>query len=352
MMNLQKQTGTLMGLLFVALLAVASYFIAEIGFVKSLALSPLIIGVVLGLIGANTIRSRLPESYTPGLRICSKLLLRGAIIFYGFRLSIEQLITVGSSAFWVDLIIVVGTIFWGLLFGRLMRMDRDLTLLTSSGSAICGAAAVLATEPVLKAESYKTVVAVSTVVIFGTISMFLYPILAKTGFLSDLTTNQLGVYIGSTIHEVAHAVGAGNAVSEEVAHTATISKMLRVVLLVPFLLILSVIVSKSKRKPEDAHLQRSRISIPWFAILFLVVIALNSGILALVTGTSYLGTYNSLVSIINHVDTFALTMAMVAIGLDASFSKFKQAGFRPFMLALLLDLWLVFGGYLLVKLLV
>ena len=58
-----------------------------------------------------------------------------------------------------------------------VKMDKDTALMTSTGSAICGAAAVLGAEPVVKCEGHKTAIAVSTVVIFGTISMFLYPIL-------------------------------------------------------------------------------------------------------------------------------------------------------------------------------
>ena len=117
-------------------------------------------------------------------------------------------------------------------------MDNDLALLTATGSAICGAAAVLGAEPVVKSEPHKTAVAVSTVVIFGTLSMFIYPILYRAGVF-DLTPEQMGLYTGSTLHEVAHVVGAGNAMGKEISDSAIIVKMIRVMLLAPVLLIMS-----------------------------------------------------------------------------------------------------------------
>jgi uncharacterized integral membrane protein (TIGR00698 family) len=108
---------------------------------------------------------------------------------------------------------------------------------------MCGAAAVLATEPVVKAESHKTSVSVATVVVFGTIAMFLYPILYKAG-LFGFDAKQMGIYIGASVHEVAHVVGAGNAISPETADVGIIVKMARVMLLVPLLMVLSYFISK------------------------------------------------------------------------------------------------------------
>ena len=99
------------------------------------------------------------------------------------------------------------TILGGIYIGKLMKMDKDIALLTSIGSGICGAAAVLGAESTIQTKPYKTAVAVATVVIFGTISMFLYPIAYRSGWL-DLTPQQMGIFSGATLHEVAHAVGA------------------------------------------------------------------------------------------------------------------------------------------------
>ena len=159
-------------------------------------------------------------------------------------------------------------------------MDNDLALLTATGSAICGAAAVLGAEPVVKSEPHKTAVAVSTVVIFGTLSMFIYPILYRAGVF-DLTPEQMGLYTGSTLHEVAHVVGAGNAMGKEISDSAIIVKMIRVMLLAPVLLIMSFALARRavkavKGDKNTTATQRGKITIPWFAFGFLAIIGFNS----------------------------------------------------------------------------
>ena len=232
----------------------------------------------------------------------------------------------------------------------MMGLDRDSTLLTSTGSAICGAAAVLGAEPIVKAEPHKTAVAVSTVVIFGTLSMFLYPIAYRAGLLSDLNIQQIGIYTGSTLHEVAHVVGAGNAIGSVEGYTAVASsslivKMVRVIMLVPVLLIMSWWLSRSGNTENG----KNKISVPWFAFIFLLMIGLNSLLHAYCENQAWLAPTLKAIEVIS---TFMLTMAMTALGADTSIAKFRQAGAKPFYLAGIIYLWLVFGGYLLARYLV
>nr|WP_329904514.1 YeiH family protein [Porphyromonas pogonae] len=348
-MNITK-VHKLHGILFMALFAFAAFYLAEFEFFKALSLSPLIIGIIMGMIYANTLRMHLPEEWVPGIKFCGKTILRLSIIFYGFRLTMSQVAAVGMDAIWVDVIMVVSVIGIGLIAGKLLGIDKEITLLTSSGSAICGAAAVLGTEPVVGGKPYKTVVAVSTVVIFGTIAMFMYPMLYRAG-VYGMTPKELGVYTGATVHEVAHVVGAGNAMTPEIADIATITKMIRVILLAPFLLILSFFLGRNKHQGEDRG-QGNKVTIPWFAIWFLIVIVINTLLSMGATSVNMAQEYGAITKLINNIDTFGLTMAMTAIGADASFAKFKEAGIKPFLLALILFAWLTIGGYFIVKLIV
>ena len=211
MLEKGNRANTLHGILLIALFSFAAFYIAEIPVVRRLSFSPLIVGIVLGMLYANSLRNRLPETWVPGIRFCTKQVLRWGIVLYGFRLTLAQVAAVGVPAVVVDLIVVTVTILGGVLLGRLLKIDRDTALMTSTGSAICGAAAVLGAEPVVKCEGYKTAIAVSTVVIFGTLSMFLYPVMYRTGMLNGMTDTEVAVYTGSTLHEVAHVAGAGNA---------------------------------------------------------------------------------------------------------------------------------------------
>ena len=149
----------------------------------------------------------------------------------------------------------------------------------------------------------------------------------------------MGIFAGSTIHEVAHVVGAGNAMGAAVSNSAIIVKMIRVMMLVPVLLVIAFFVAKNVAEREAEGNDGSKINIPWFAILFLVVIGFNS--LNLLP--------KACVDFINTFDTFLLTMAMSALGAETSIDKFKKAGFKPFLLAAILWCWLIGGGYCLAK---
>ncbi|MDE6094836.1 MAG: YeiH family protein [Muribaculaceae bacterium] len=325
------------GILLIALFACAAFYIGEAQFLKDISFSPMIIGIILGMLYANSLRNNLPETWVPGIQFCSKKILRIGIILYGFRLTFQDIVNVGVAGIVIDAIIVVVTILGGIWIGRLLKMDRDTALLTSVGSGICGAAAVLGAESTIRTQPYKTAVAVATVVIFGTISMFLYPVAFRSGWL-DLSPQEMGIYCGSTLHEVAHAVGAGNAMGTEISNVSIIVKMIRVMLLVPVLLVLGFWVAKRGSK-DGAATEKGKVNIPWFAVGFLAVIGFNS--------LDLLPTV--FVDAINYFDTFLLTMAMAALGAETSIDKFKKAGAKPFVLAFCLDVWLIAGGYILAK---
>ncbi|WP_297433989.1 YeiH family protein [Sulfurimonas sp.] len=338
MFTKENRTNTLSGILFVALFSMSATYLADFAIFKHLAISPLIIGIVLGIVYANTLRNKLPQEWVPGIIFSTKTLLRAGIILYGFRLTFQSIEAVGISGIFTSVTIVTLTFIIGYIVGtKFLKMDRDTTILVTAGSSICGAAAVLATEPVLKGEPYKTAIAVSTVIIFGTIAMFLYPFLYRMGYI-PLTPQEMGIYIGGTIHEVAHVVAAGNAVGAETAKTAVIVKMIRVMMIAPFLLVLGFWLAKTSK--DVSNKQKAKIVIPWFAVFFMVVAGFNSlNLLPL-----------HVVGSINSIDTFLLTMAMSALGMETSIDKFKKAGMKPIYLASILFLWLIFGGFYIVKL--
>lgn len=329
------------GVLLITLFACAAFYIGDMDWVKALSLSPMVVGIVLGMLYANSLRGNLPSTWVPGIQFCSKRVLRTGIILYGFRLTFQDVAQVGLSAIVLDAVIVCDTIALGVLVGRLLKIDRSIALLTSCGSAICGAAAVLGVDGAIRPKPYKTAVAVATVVIFGTLSMFLYPILYRAGVFS-LSPGMMGLFTGATVHEVAHVVGAANAMGGEVSNTAIIVKMIRVMMLVPVLLVIAWTVARSATRNGQTggeDVVKAKITVPWFAVLFLVVIGFNSlGLLPV-----------GVVAWLNQFDTFLLTMAMAALGAETSIDKFKKAGFKPFLLAAIIYCWLVGGGYCLVK---
>ena len=248
----EKRSSMLHGVLLITLFSLAAFYIGDMGFVKRLSFSPMIVGIILGMLYANSLRNNLPDTWVPGILFCSKRILRIGIILYGFRLTFQDVTAVGLPAILIDAIIVTVTVCGGVLIGKLLKMDRSIALLTSVGSGICGAAAVLGAESAINTKPYKTAVAVSTVVIFGTLSMFLYPVLYRNGVF-DLSPEMMGLFTGSTVHEVAHVVGAGNAMGQGVSNTAIIVKMIRVMMLVPALLVISWTVARNLTKRDAAE---------------------------------------------------------------------------------------------------
>ena len=347
----EKRAGTLSGILFVAIFAAAATFIAGLGPVKALGLSPLVIGIVMGIFYANTLHNQTPDAWQSGITFSGKKILRFAIVLYGFRITFQQIAEVGMDGFLVSLIMLTSTLIIGSWVGtKLFGMEKDTSILTASGAAVCGAAAVLATEPVLKAEEYKTAIAVSMVVLFGTISMFLYPVLYTTiiehatGFL-HMTAREFGIYVGGTIHEVAQVVAVPASVPGapvEMADAAVIVKMTRVIMIAPMLIVLGLYLAWDAKRAGGERNEKTKLVIPWFAVYFIMVAGFNS----------FHFIPQNIVNIINEIDTFLLTMAMTALGMGTIFSKFKGLGLAPIYTALTMFVWLVIGGFLVTKLVV
>lgn len=325
------------GILFVGLLAAAVVQLADTAFVRNLGFSPLVVGIVCGMLYGNFLRGTMPADWGAGVHFTARRLLRIAVAFYGLNISIQQIAAVGMPGLAVSTAVVVGTLLIGTVVGmRLLGLDRDTAMLTAAGSAICGAAAVLAFEPTLRAQPHKSAVAVATVVLFGTLSMFLYPLFYQMGWL-QFDTQALGIYIGGTVHEVAQVVGAASNIDPATTEVATIVKMTRVALLVPVLIILGLWLRRAAGAQAEGG---GKLPIPWFAVGFLALAIVNSlGVIPPDVATA-----------IRKLDIFALTMAMTALGIETRFAQIRQAGPRVLALGLLLFVWLIVGGYGLVKL--
>ena len=313
--------------------ALLAWWAAALPWIHKLQLSPLTLAIVAGMALGNSVPQRFLERLHPGLKFCQQKLLRLGIVLYGIRLTVGDLSRLGPRALALDLTVIGTVLIAGYWLGtRVFGMDRDTALLVSAGSGICGAAAVLATDRVIESQSHKVSVAVATVVVFGTISMFLYPVLyPHTGF----TERQFGVYTGATVHEVAQALAAGRAVSQAASDTAVITKMLRVLLLAPVLVIISRLRSRGAAGSRQ-------IGFPWFVAWFGAVIVAQS-VIPLPKGLR-----GNLVDL----DTILLSSAMFALGVATRWQQLKQAGTRPLLLASAIFAGLVCGGWMMTRLLV
>lgn len=198
--------------------------------------SALTLAILLGMVVGNTVYPHIWKSCDGGVIFAKQHLLRLGIILYGFRLTFSQIADVGVSGIAIDVLTLSSTFLLACFIGqKIFGLDKQTSWLIGAGSSICGAAAVLATEPVVKAEASKVTVAVATVVIFGTLAIFLYPAMYPL-VAHWFSPETYGIYIGSTMHEVAQVVAAGHAINPEAENAAVIAKMLRVMMLAPFLI--------------------------------------------------------------------------------------------------------------------
>ena len=332
------------GVLLVGVLALLAIWLARSAWLQSHGISALTLAIVLGLLVGNTVYPRLAAMSAGGVMFSKQWLLRAGIVLYGLRLTFHDIAQVGIMGVLIDAIILSTTFALSCWAGtRYFGLDRTTAILIGAGSSICGAAAVMAAEPVVRGRAEQVSIAVATVVVFGTLGMFLYPVmfdLAARNHLFEFSQRAYGIYAGSTIHEVAQVVAAGRAISQAAANTAVITKMVRVMMLAPFLLALSA--SVARRRDADSHAASCalpavrRIAIPWFALGFIALIAVNSAQVL----------PRTIVSTGIDIDTAILAMAMAALGLTTHVSAIKTAGLKPLALAALLFAWLIVGGLL------
>ena len=316
---------------------------------RIVGLSSLTLAILLGMILGNTVYPKFTERLNGGVCFAKGQILRLAIMFYGFKLTMTQVASVGMPAIMTDALVLTSTFLLTYWLGtKWLKVDKETVILIGSGASICGAAAVIAAEPVVNAQAHKVTIAVATVVVFGTIAMLLYPFLYQLGWLRPwLSAEQYGMYTGSTVHEVAQVVVAGNAINTEIGDTAVVTKMIRVMMLAPFLLVLSFALTKdrpvdnaaiddedSKNEAASFMTRVKQVKVPWFAFIFILIVLLHT----------WIPMSKSIEQSMVMLDDVMLTMAMFALGLTTHMSAIKQAGVKPLILGAVMFAWLLLGG--------
>ncbi len=315
-------------------IAVFAIVLANIPQLAGFGLSALPLAILLGMVyGHFSIRKEdhLDQQF---FQFCKQKMLRLGIILFGFGLSFQQILAVGWQAIVIDLVVVMTIFIVGVVVGiKVFKLHRDVAILTAAGSAICGAAAILATESLLKPKQQHITVAIATVVLFGTLAMVSYPLIYQLVAMND---QSFGIYIGSTVHEVAQAVAAGQSINSETMQTAVVVKLIRVMMLAPFLLALSAVLSRfnhNNQQKDKGH--KATIVMPWFVFVFMATAMINSLVILPEMVQSSLALASQ----------FSLALAMAALGAHTRWATIKAAGVKPLLLALVLFVLLIVGGY-------
>lgn len=327
-------------------LAAAVAYVAALGMrflpLAQWGLGTLSLAILLGMLVGNTVAQPYMARLAAGLGVARKNFLQLGVALYGTRLLLQDVLHVGWLGVLLDVGMLASTFVLAVWLGtRWLGLERNTAVLIGSGNAICGAAAILATEPVVKGRSDQVSVAVACVVLFGTLSTFVYPWLfglsMQHGWLVQGASG-FGIYVGATVHEVAQVVAAAASMGDQAAKAAVITKMVRVMLLGPFLLLLSWWQARAGAAtgahPTDQTAAPARPGVPWFVWAFAVCVALRSAI----------DWPASAVHTLIAWDNALLAIAMAALGLGTQLRAVVRAGTKPLALAAVLWLWLMGAG--------
>ena len=329
------------GLLLAGLLAALS--LAGAPWLQQHGLGALTIAVLLGIAAGNLLPSQALAPLAPGIDFSRQRLLRLGVMLYGFRISFQQIADVGwqGAALAAAMLLATFTFSW-LVGTHVLGLERRTVILIGAGSSICGAAAIMATQPVVRGKPGEVAVAVATVVLFGTLAMLLYPWLYRLGQTVPalhVAPRAFGLLTGATVHEVAQVIAVGHALGPEVAANAIVAKMIRVMLLVPFLLALSGWQARQQDGAAAAAQGRGA-AMPWFALAFIALAGVHScGLLS-----------QSSVQALLALDDFLLAMAMAGLGMQSKLSALRAAGPSALLLGALNFVFLLVAGFGLLRL--
>lgn len=305
------------GLAVLAVVAIAATFLSA-QFRMSAMLFALVLGMFLNFL-AEEGRCR------AGIHLASTLVLRTGVALLGLRITLDQVVALGWGNVALVASALAATLLAGVLLGRLFGLGAAFGTLTGGAVAICGASAALAIASILpkhlnaERDASFTVIGVTAL---STVAMIVYPIAVQA---FGLDHHAAGVFLGGTIHDVAQVVGAGYSVSPEAGDTATIVKLFRVAMLLPACFVIGIALHAGGGKAA-----RSAPILPWFVVVFAVLVVLNSvGWLSM-----------PVVSAGSEVSRWCLVIAMAAIGMKTSLRALADMGIRPVALVVAETLFL------------
>ncbi|RAS73350.1 YeiH family protein [Priestia endophytica] len=314
------------GVFVTAIIAAFSYLLAKLPYLS--VVGQLVIAIMIGMLLKTLIS--VPISLNSGISFSNKRLLKMGIILLGAKLNIVDIYEGGwflsLSTLTNILIAFVAVIF----FAKLLKVDKTLSLLTACGTAICGAAAVVAIAVQIKAQDEKTATSIAVVALLGTFFTILYTSLFP---LLPLSKTEYGLFAGGTLHEIAHVIAASIPFGQEAVEAALIAKLSRVLMLVPIAFIVGLFFNKNK---EISHC--TTITFPWFIIGFLIMSILNTFGLFTEETKSYLQTIAYLL----------ISMAMGALGLQVRIETLIKKGKSAFFACLFGSLVLSIAGFFIV----
>lgn len=258
----------------------------------------------------------------------SKYLLQAAVVGLGFGMNLQKSLQSGADGMLFTIISVVAVIIFGVLIGKTIKIDDKTSYLISSGTAICGGSAIAAVGGVIKADNNQMAVSLGVVFILNAIALFIFP---PIGHIFELSQQQFGTWAAIAIHDTSSVVGAGQAYGTEACELATLIKCTRALWIIPLALVTAFFFRK-----QNSGETKAKITIPWFILLFVVAMVINT-----YTPDSVIEYARPVYDNIVIIAKKALVLVLFAIGASLSIKTLKQVGIKPFIQAI--ALWIIIG---------
>ncbi|WP_340373439.1 putative sulfate exporter family transporter [Peribacillus sp. FSL E2-0218] len=275
-----------------------------------------------------------PEKFRTGIEFSAKKLLRFAIILYGLRLNIDVIFNQGLPLLVRDIGTVTFAIVVMVLIAKWLKADTSISLLLAVGTGVCGAAAIAAISPIVKAKEEDTAIGVGIIALMGTLFSIIYTLIRPILPISNV---DYGIWSGISLHEIAHVALAGAPAGEDALAIALLAKLGRVFLLIPLCFIFMYWM---KKRTKDKTGRGAKIDFPWFLVGFIIMSLIGS----YVFGT-YITVSPAVMDGISKTTTFVLTMAMIGLGLNVSLQALRTKAMRPLIAMTMTSLLLSIISY-------
>ena len=301
------------GIALCTTLAILAWYL---GRVFPLAGAP-IFGILLGMALANLNLPFLSASLKPGIQVASKKALQAGIVLLGFQMNLRNVLELGSHALILILVAITAALVTAYVAGKRIGVRGNEQALIGVGTAICGGSAIAAVSPILNAKEDQVARAIATIFLFNLVAAFSFPPL---GHLFGMTDLHFGMWAGSAINDTSSVVAASFAYSETAGGIATVVKLTRTLMIIPFCIVLSIRQTR-KIKNADSGFQLHK-TIPWFVLGFLIASMLRTTEVIPIEATAFWG----------NMGRFLIVIAMTAIGLSCNIRDLIRNGKRPILL--------------------
>jgi len=302
----RKCASVLPGLLLCCAVTLAAYALeaTESWLFGRAWLESLVLAILLGT-GIHTVHQP-DRRFEPGIHLAAKLLLEIAVVLLGASVSAGALLENGMGLIGGIAGVVVLAIFFSYFLGRSAGLPKKLAILIACGNAICGNSAIAAVAPVIDADGKDVAAAIAFTAVLGVAVVHALPMLVR---LLSFTPVEYGVFAGLTVYAVPQVLAATSSVSAASVHIGTLVKLVRVLMLGPVVLVLSL------GQRGSARLNLSHL-VPWFIVGFLMMLGCRS--LGWIPAVA--------LAPANHAANFFTILSMAALGLGVDARAVLRAG--------------------------